>query len=202
MKVVKLIVGQLQTNCYLAIYNDQCLIIDPGDDADYIISTIKDLEVKPIGLLATHGHFDHLLSATELKLAYSIPFYLHKADLPILKRTQSTAKHFTGLSVDPPPKADRFLKDGDILRVGKSELKVIETPGHTQGSISLKGKGIIFVGDLIFAGGGVGRTDLQGGNTKLLDKSIKKILKLPKNTIIYPGHGEETTVEEEKKFFK
>lgn len=202
MKVIKLIVGQLQTNCYLFIDKGQCLIIDPGDDADFIISTIRDLEVKPIGLLATHGHFDHLLSATELKLAFEIPFYLHKADLPILKRTESTAKYFTGLSVDPPPPVDKYLKKGQILRVGKGKLRVIETPGHTQGSIILKGKGIVIVGDLIFAGGGVGRTDLPGGDSNLLNTSIKKILSLPKDTIIYSGHGEETTVEEEKKFFK
>ena len=204
MKIEKLIVGQLQTNCYLVIAIRQlaekqsrreCLIIDPGDDADYIISRIRDLEVKPIGIVATHGHFDHLLAATELKLAFNIPFYLHKADLPILKRTQPTAKYFTGLEVDPPPEVDCYLKEGHFIKVGGIKIKVMETPGHTPGSISLYIKGKIFVGDLLFAGGGVGRTDLQGGDAKLLDASIKKILKLPKNTIIYPGHGEKTTTE-------
>ena len=202
MKIEKLIVGQLQTNCYLIIAVRQleekqsrreCLIIDPGDDADFIINRIRDLELKPIGIVATHGHFDHILSVTELKLAFGIPFYLHKADLSILKRTQSTAKYFTGLEVDPPPPVDKYLKKGQILKVGRGNLKVIETPGHTPGSISLysnKDK-VVFVGDLLFAGGGVGRTDLQGGNAKLLDVSIKKILKLPKNTVVYPGHGEE-----------
>ena len=190
MKTKTLIVGQLQTNCYLLIDNGQCLIIDPGDDADFIISRIRDLEVKPIGIVATHGHFDHILSATELKLAFGIPFYLHKADLPILKRTQPTAKYFTGLEVDPPPPVDKYLKKGQILKVGKGKLKVVETPGHTPGGISFYIKGAVFVGDLMFAGGGVGRTDLQGGNAKLLKASIKKILKLSKNITIYPGHGE------------
>ena len=191
MKIEKLIVGQLQTNCYLLIANERCLIIDPGDDADFIISRIRELEVKPIGIIATHGHFDHLLAATELKLAYGIPFYLHKADLPILKRTKSTAKYFTGLSVDPPPPVDKYLKKGQILKVSKGKLRVIETPGHTPGSISLYTKDMVFVGDLLFADGGVGRTDLQGGDAKMLDASIKKIMKLPKNTIAYSGHGEE-----------
>lgn len=190
MKIIKLVVGQLQTNCYLLIDHNQCLIIDPGDDGDFIINKIKDMEVRPIGIIATHGHFDHILAATELKLAFNIPFYLHKNDLPILKRTRLTAKYFTGVETDPPPEADRELKEGQIIKVGSKRLRVIETPGHTPGGISLYVKGAVFVGDLIFKDG-VGRTDLAGGDSNMLDISIKKISELPKETIVYPGHGDE-----------
>lgn len=201
MKVERLVVGQLSTNCYLISSSGKALILDPGDDGDYIARRIQDLGLAPQAILATHGHFDHILAATELKLAFKIPFYLHKADLPILVRTQSTAKFFTGLTVDPAPKVDKFLKEGQVVKIGKESLEVVATPGHTQGSVSFYAKDMVFVGDLIFAGGGRGRTDLAGGSKGLLDKSVKKILKLAKETIILPGHGEETIVEKELKCF-
>lgn len=210
MKVETLIVGQLNTNCYLVFDEDsrQTFIIDPGDDGDYIIRKIHDLDLKPQAILATHAHFDHILAATELKLALKIPFYLHKNDLPILKRTQSTAKYFTGLSADPPIFPDKFLKDSQILKLEDLSFRVIETPGHTQGSVTffvcdrIEKMLCIFVGDLLFAGGSHGRTDLEGGNYQKLKNSIKKILSFPPKTIIYPGHGKATTVEKERKFYQ
>jgi len=226
MSVEILVVGQLATNCYL-FYDEnsrEAFVIDPGDDGEYIFNKIRDLELKPQAILATHAHFDHILAVTELKLAFNIPFYLNAKEAKILKRTQPTAKHFTGLKVDPPAKVDKFLKEGQILRLGNLSLKVLETPGHTPGSLSYLAndptfesgcstlpirpcstpdsstgrrgsRGIIFTGDLIFSQGGYGRTDLQGGNFEELQRSIKKILSLPSETIIYPGHGESTTVE-------
>ena len=212
MLVEVLIVGQLATNCYLFYDKDSrgCFIIDPGDDADFIINRIKDLDLKPQLILATHGHFDHVLAITELKLAFNIPFYLSAKDAKILKRTQSTARYFTGIEPDPPAKIDKFLKEGQILNLGglnNLSLKVLETPGHTPGSLSYLARAcasnkIIFVGDLIFAGGGYGRTDLKGGDFKKLQQSIKKVLSLPLKTVIYPGHGEETSVGEEREFYK
>ena len=206
MPVETLPVGQLQTNCYL--YYDaatrKALIIDPGDDADFILQKIKDLSLTPLSIVATHGHFDHLLAATELKLAFNLPFLLHPADQPLLKRTRQTALFFTGLYPDPPPPIDRPLKPGQLLRVGESRLKVIATPGHTPGSVSLYSKEdrLAFVGDLLFAHGDVGRTDLWGGNPQKLQTSIKKILSLPENTRLYPGHGPATTVAEEKPYHR
>lgn len=206
MKAEKLIVGQLNTNCYLVFDEDsrQTFIIDPGDDGEYIIRKIHDLDLKPQAILATHAHFDHILAATELKLALKIPFYLHKNDLPILKRTQPTAKYFIGLNVDPPVQVDHFLTKGQILKAGNLVLQVLETPGHTQGSVSFyaKKKRLIFVGDLFFAGGSHSRTDLKGGDYQKLKNSIKKILSLPPKTIIYPGHGKATTVKKERKFYQ
>lgn len=203
MKVESLVVGQLQTNCYLVYCQKTggCLIIDPGDDADFIFNKIKDLDLKPVAIVATHGHFDHVLTVTELKLAYKIPFYLHKKDWTLIKRAGKSAEYFVGTKADPIIKPDKFIKEGDWIKFGQEKLKVIETPGHTPGSISLysqKDK-LVFVGDLIFAYGGVGRTDFSYANQKRLEESIEKILKLPNKTIIYPGHGEQTTIKEVKR---
>jgi len=199
MKVETLIVGNLSTNCYLVYSDQKVIIVDPGDDTDFIIRKIKDLELEPQAIIATHGHFDHVLAVTELKLAFKIPFYIHKDDEFLLKRMSQTSKYFTGFDPGPAPKPDNFLKEN--LKIGKDIFKVIPTPGHTSGSISLYAKGLVFVGDLLFSGGGVGRTDLAGGSKELLNISIKKIIKLPKDTIIYPGHGGETTIAELQSYF-
>lgn len=205
MQIETLVVGQLKTNCYLVFCQEtrETLIIDPGDDGDFIINRIRDLDLEPKAIVATHGHFDHVLAVTELKLTYQIPFYLHKKDFKILKRAQPTARYFLDTAVDPVIMPDKFLKEGIKIKFGREVLKVLETPGHTQGSISLfGGKKHLFAGDTIFAGGSYGRTDLEGGDSKKVDISIKKLLKLPKETIIYPGHGETTTVANEIRFWQ
>ncbi|MEJ2441515.1 MAG: MBL fold metallo-hydrolase [Patescibacteria group bacterium] len=198
LKVKTLVVGQLQTNCYLVIdgKSEEAIIIDPGDDADYIIRILSDLNIKPKEIIATHGHFDHVLGVTELKFAYKIPFLIHKADEFLLERQQATAKHFLEVDVDPASCVDKYLKEGDEIKLGKFSFKVIETPGHTPGSISLycKEAGIVFVGDVIFEGGGRGRTDFAYSDEKELINSIKKLLKLPGKTKVYSGHGNEARI--------
>ena len=192
MKVEKVVVGQLQTNCYL-VWDEESLegvIIDPGDDADYILRRVGDFNLSLRFILATHGHFDHILGVTELKLALNIPFLIHQKDLFLLKRAGKTAKFFTGVEAGPVLPPDKFIKEGDKIKFGKESLRVIETPGHTPGSISFYSLGFLFSGDLIFAEG-VGRTDFTYSSKEELQKSIEKVLKLPKETIIYPGHGEE-----------
>jgi hydroxyacylglutathione hydrolase len=209
MLVKTLKVGQLQTNCYLFYDDDsrQCLIIDPGDDADLIVNQIKDLDLKPEAILATHGHFDHILAVAELKLAFKIPFYLNAKDAKILKRQQSTGQYFLGYPVDPVVPPDKYLKAGVKVKAGKlppaGGLKVMATPGHTPGSVSFycQKQNLVFGGDLIFSHGGYGRTDLKGGDFEQLQKSIAKILKLPAATMIYPGHGEKTQVKLERKYY-
>lgn len=205
MQIRKLVTGQLQANCYL-VFDDRAsdvVIIDPGDDADYIMRVIADLKKTPSRIIATHGHFDHVLAVTELKLAYNIPFLMHKDDEFLLKRLQSTAKHFLGLEVAPPPSVDKYLKKDDVIKIEKSIFKIIETPGHTPGGISLycKKEKIIFVGDTVFEKGGVGRTDFVYASNHQLIESIQKLLKLPENTVVYTGHGSETTIKEIKTYF-
>lgn len=202
MKVISLPVGQMQANCYL-IYGElpgDTLIIDPGDDADYIERIISDHKLNPIKIIATHGHFDHILAVTELKLAYNIPFLINQKDEFMVENMKKSAKHFLGIDVDPPPEIDEYLKDGDKLTDGNIELEVVETPGHTPGSICLylPREKLILTGDTLFAGGGVGRADFSYSSSQDLGNSLKKIFKLPAKTTIYPGHGRESTLGEEK----
>jgi len=206
MKVINLIVGQLKTNCYLVFDKETrvCLIIDPGDDVDYIMKIIADEKLKPVKIIATHGHFDHILAVTELKLAYNIPFLMHKDDEFLLERMNSSVKFFLGVnSKIPIPKVDEYLENGDSLQIANCELKIVSTPGHTPGGITLycKKEKLAFVGDLVFAGGAVGRTDFAYSSHEDLQKSIEKILKLPGDTKLYCGHGEVTTIFEFKKDF-
>jgi len=203
MKVEKLRVGQLQSNCYL-VYDSQSkegVIIDPGDDADFVLNRLRDLEIKPLFILATHGHFDHVMAVEELKLALKIPFLINQKDLFLIKRTVPTARFFTGERGVLSPQTDRFLKEGDqIIFGGEKQLKVIFTPGHSPGGVAFLGRGVVFTGDTLFAQG-VGRTDLSYSSRQdLLDSIKNKLFKLPDETIVYPGHGEITTIGEEKQF--
>ena len=176
------------------------IIIDPGDDADYIINQINDSNKKPSKIVATHGHFDHLLAATEVVLAYDIPLLLHKDDEFLLKRLQSSAKHFIGVETDPPPTVGGYLTEGEKIILGRYKFKIISTPGHTPGGVALycKEAKTLFVGDTVFDNGGVGRTDFKYADSEELVKSIKILLKLPGDTVVYPGHGDKTTITEVK----
>lgn len=202
LKTRTLPVGQLATNCYLVISDKQALIIDPGDDADFIMRIISDEDVTPRKIVATHAHYDHILAVTELKLAYKIPFLMHRKDEFLLKEMKKSAKYFSGISTDPIPKVDKYIKGGDTLTINNQKLNIIDTPGHTPGSVTLydDSSRSLFVGDLIFALGGVGRTDFRYSKAFDLKESIKKILKLPSETKVYPGHGEETTIGESRKY--
>jgi len=204
MEVVKLPVGQLQSNCYIVWQTgeEDCVIIDPGDDADFIIRRINDLGLNPSQIVATHGHFDHVLAALELQLAFNIPFLIHEKDQFLLDRQRDTALHFTKVDAGPPPMKIQYIKEGTKLLLRNMTMQILHTPGHTPGSICLYSEqdDKIFVGDLIFSGGGVGRTDLSYANPVDLSKSIKKILDLPEQTVIYPGHGDETIVANERMY--
>ena len=194
-----LVVGQLQTNCYLVFDKKtrEAVIIDPGDDAEFIIQKIKDLDLKPQFILATHGHFDHILGALELKLAFKIPFLVHKKDEFIVKRAGRTADYFVKGESNLTPKIDKYIKEGDEIVFGKEgELKVVETPGHSPGGVFFLNEGVCFSGDTLFKQA-IGRTDYSYGSSKDLLESLKKIFKLPKEMIVYPGHGEVTIIEKE-----
>ncbi len=169
-----LVVGQMRTNCYIA----DGVIIDPGDDAEYIMAHVQN----PRMIIATHGHFDHVMAAYALQLAYNIPFYMHPDDFFLLRHMQSSAKHFLGLkTVDPPPQPTAIPRS----------IRFIHTPGHTPGSICLPLGNSLVVGDTVFAGGAVGRTDFSYSDPIKLSDSLKKIRSHPKGTRILSGHGEE-----------
>ncbi|MBM3285568.1 MAG: MBL fold metallo-hydrolase [Candidatus Aminicenantes bacterium] len=193
------VVGPLDTNCYLVFCREtlECAVIDPGAEAGRIFPVIAEFGLKPVLILNTHGHIDHTGANRDIKEKFNIPLCIHPLDRALLEKMQQfELSFFLGARESPP--ADRLLGDSELISIGKSDLRVIHTPGHTAGSISLLGDGILFSGDTLFCGG-VGRTDLPGGSMRDLEESIKtKILTLPPETIVLPGHGPWTTVGEEK----
>ena len=200
--VLKLQVGQLHSNCYIVkVSKADAVIIDPGDDAEFIIEKLQTAELTPLAILATHGHFDHIMAGFSLQAAFNIPFYIHKKDDFLLTRMRQTALHFH--ETDPgPPAIPTFFEEKTKLRIGDSEIKIIETPGHTPGSVSFRIGDNLFVGDLLFADGTIGEVTHSYSDREKDKKSIKKILKLDTDFVVYPGHGEEITVGELKDKFK
>ena len=200
LNVKKLSVGALQTNCYIG-FDEQSLtaaIIDPGDDAEYIHNVIRDFNLKPHVVVATHVHFDHILAAFEIQHAYKIPFRLHSKDEFLVKRMKESATYFLKREiVEQPPQIQGLLELKKPVKVGTVELEIIETPGHTPGSICLysKAERILFSGDTLFADG-VGRTDFKYSSSDDLHLSLEKLLVLPSDTIVYAGHGREFSLGE------
>jgi hydroxyacylglutathione hydrolase len=197
-KIHTLVVGRLQTNCYVLQSGSTALIVDPGDEPERILRFLTDIGLNPIQIIATHSHFDHVLGVETIQRDLNIPFLIHRDDLSLLQSMQSRVRQFMGLEVSSPPKVDAFLKDGDTLNLGGETIKVLHTPGHSPGSISLSGQGYVLTGDALF-NQSIGRTDLPGGDLKTLMHSIKeRLFKLDDNTTVYPGHGPETTIGDEK----
>ncbi len=197
-KIHALMVGRLQTNCYIVQSGVEVMIVDPGDEPERILRFIKDINVTPTRILATHTHFDHVLGVDEVRTATKAPFLIHSDDLQMLQSMQSRVRQLMGFGVPPPPKVDGYVKDGDFLKVGDETIHVIHTPGHSPGSISLSGDGYVLTGDALF-NQSIGRTDLPGGDLNTLIHSIReKLFKLDDDTTVYPGHGPETTIGDEK----
>jgi len=197
-KIHTLVVGRLQTNCYILESDSTALVIDPGDEPERILRFLNDLKVKPIQIIATHTHFDHVLGVDEIRKKLDIPFLINHDDLSMLESMQSRVRQFMGMTVPPPPRVDRFLTDGELLTVGHDTVKVLHTPGHSPGSISLAGLGYVFTGDALF-NQSIGRTDLPGGDLDTLIQSItKRLFSLADDTVVYPGHGPETSIGDEK----
>ncbi|MGB9642891.1 MAG: MBL fold metallo-hydrolase [Candidatus Ratteibacteria bacterium] len=195
VKIIKLTVGQMATNCYLIYDNDNStLMIDPGADADSILTHIEKRKLNIRYIINTHGHYDHI-GANHIKnlLNNHVLLGIHKNDEEYLKNPELNLSTLLGDGyVSDSP--DFFLEDGQVIKVTeKIILSVIHTPGHTPGSVCLKLGNFLLSGDLLFCGG-VGRTDIPGGNERLLYKSLYKISQLDKNMIVLPGHGPETTI--------
>lgn len=197
IRVEFLVVGPVSTNCYLGINEEskEALIVDPGDRADQIQAMIEREGVKPVAILLTHGHFDHMMAAAELRRIYEIPVYAGEKEQEVLESaalnlsTGFIRKAYT-------MKADHYLSDGEELILAGSRIKVLETPGHTPGGCCyyLAEEGILFSGDTLFCQS-VGRTDFPGGSFDEIKKSIKeKLFLLPAETICYCGHGEGTRI--------
>lgn len=199
--IVKILtVGIVETNCYIVGCEETraAAIIDPGDEVERILEEVKKLELEVKYILNTHAHFDHSGGNAGLKEATGAPLAIHPLELPLL-RMKGGAEYF-GLDMVQSPDPDIELQEGDILEVGNLRLEVIFTPGHTPGHVSFyeRSNGVVFDGDVLFAGG-IGRTDMPGGSYKALMHSIhQKLLTLPGETKVCPGHGPLTTVEDER----
>ena len=203
MKIDRLILGAYQTNCYILRQSEadrDCLIIDTGLEAGELIDFLGRDKLNPVAVVLTHGHADHITGVTALRKSYpDIKVYIHKLDGKMLTAAKDNLSAMAGVPFSTE-QADFSLEEGTIIEQAGIKLKVLHTPGHTPGGISLyaKNEGIIFVGDTVFAGS-VGRTDMPGGSTIQLIKSIKeKLCVLPDETIVYPGHGPTTTMAQEK----
>ena len=195
MFIKRVVVGALETNCYILADPEtrEAAIIDPGSNGNGIKREIEKRGFNIKCIINTHGHGDHISSNGKFKA----PIYIHRLDAGFLRNSKLNMSASFGFSIKIP-EASRTLEEGDIIEIGSCELKVIHTPGHTPGSISLLGKGFVFTGDTLFMGG-VGRTDFPYGSEKKLIDSIKeKLLILDDNTIVYPGHGPSSTIGAEK----
>jgi len=191
-------VGPMDNNCYIIGCEEtrEAAVIDPGAEGGRILHKLEDLKLKCSYIILTHGHADHLGALGQVLDATGAQVMIHGGDADMLISPGRNLSMFTGMSLKFKA-ADRLLKDGDTVLVGKIELKIFHTPGHTQGGISILAGGKLITGDTLFAGS-VGRSDFPGGNHDQLIKSIKeKIMVFPPETPVYPGHGPSSTVGEE-----
>jgi hydroxyacylglutathione hydrolase len=198
--IKKLEVGPIMANCFIlgCETTKEAAVIDPGDDADRILMTLAKENLTVKYLVNTHGHFDHVGANKRMKEVTGAPLAIHTEDVPMLSQLSRSAASF-GLAAENSPEPDLLLHDGDTVTFGDITLKVIHTPGHSRGGICLYTQGHLFAGDTLFAGS-IGRTDLPGGDYDTLIASIKeKLLSLPDDTIVYTGHGPETTIANEKR---
>ena len=195
-KVDRFEVGPMAANCYVVTHiptKDACLI-DPGGEPKRIRDFMKTNDLNPKFIINTHGHGDHILGNGY----FGVPIYIHRLEKDFLTNPDLNLSAHLGLSLKTP-KASKLLEDGEKIYLNDLELEILHTPGHTPGGISVKLDGVIFTGDTLFAGS-VGRTDLPDGDEKVLLGSIrKKLFTLDEDTVVYPGHGQKSTIGEEKR---
>ena len=198
-----LTVGLLEVNCYILgdEKTKEAVVIDPGGDEEDILEALKNAELDLKYIIDTHGHFDHVDANQPLKKATGARIAIHEVDAQMLNHPSEEAMLFTGNRLRSS-QADLLLKEGDLISFGPYQLKVLHTPGHTPGGISLvlEGEPSVYVGDLLFAGS-IGRTDFPGGSFDDLIQAVRtKIFTLGDRYSVYPGHGPATSVGHERKY--
>ncbi|MEI4791377.1 MBL fold metallo-hydrolase [Bacillus sp. FJAT-53060] len=189
--------GYVQANAYIWTNKQrECLIFDPGGEAQKLISYVKEKKLTPLAILLTHAHFDHIGAADEVRAKWGLPLYVHEEEKEWLTNAElngSARLIKNGITVK---KAEKLITSEGTLQIGSFTLEMFHTPGHSPGSVSYysKQEGFVISGDTLFQGG-IGRTDLVGGSQEVLLQSIHdKLLSLPESTLVLSGHGEETTV--------
>ncbi len=200
MIIKKLTVGPIMANCFIVGCEEtkEAVVIDPGDEADKILMALAKSHLTVKYIINTHGHFDHVGANKRLSEVTKAPILIHTLDAPLLNQLSATAAAW-GLKTENSPEPDRLLEDGDTITFGTITLKVIHTPGHSPGGISLYTDGHVFVGDTLFAGS-IGRTDFPGGDYEVLIAAIRnKLFTLGDDVKVHPGHMGDTTIGVEKK---
>lgn len=204
MLLKTVVVTEFMTNCFILgdEHTKKAFVIDPGGEADKILRQIESLGMEIVAIVNTHAHVDHIGAIREVRDATGARIMMHRSELPLLQSASRMGRLF-GIHVEQPPDPDRFLEEGDEVSVGNGlSLKVIETPGHSPGGITLvssEGK-LCFAGDTLFAGS-IGRTDLPGGDYHTLIASIKsRLLPLGDDIKVLPGHGPATTLGAERRY--
>jgi hydroxyacylglutathione hydrolase len=198
MIINKLVVGPLENNCYTIAdeHTREAFIVDPGDEPDRILDLIRENNFKLNYIVCTHAHFDHIAVISDIKQEIDTKVVLHRDDLELYRNVKKQAALW-GYELDSLPDPDLFVAEGDTLAIGSLKFVILHTPGHSQGGICIYGEGIIITGDTLFAGS-VGRTDLHGGDMEKLKISYKRLMSLPEDIKVLPGHGPETTIKKEK----
>ena len=203
MKIDLFVLGAYQTNCYIlrnSAAAGDCLIVDTGLEAGELVDFLQKHKLNPVAVVLTHGHVDHISGLVELREKYpDVKVYIHKLDAEMLTGASSNISSLMGQRFSTAP-ADFVCEQGDVIESAGIKLEVIHTPGHTPGGVCLysSDEGIVFVGDTLFADS-IGRTDFPGGSMSRLVESIKeKLLTLPDDTVVHPGHGPTTTIAQEK----
>jgi glyoxylase-like metal-dependent hydrolase (beta-lactamase superfamily II) len=196
-----LAVGPIMANCFIlgCEQTKTAVVVDPGDEADRILLELAQDQLTVKHIINTHGHFDHVGANKQVKAATGADIMIHAADAPLLEHLSASASAF-GLACEDSPAPDRLLDEGDQVTFGELTLKVLHTPGHTPGGISLYSDGCVFVGDTLFAGS-IGRTDFPGGDYDTLIASIQqKLFPLGDDVRVFTGHGPETSIGTERQY--
>ena len=200
MILERIVVGNLETNCYIfgSSREKEVTVIDPGGSPELILSVLYGLTARVRYIINTHGHVDHIAGNRRIKKRTGADICIHRADSQMLIDARKNFSDLLAVPITSPP-ADRFLRGGDVIRLGELELKVVHTPGHSPGGISLVSDGLVFTGDTLFAGS-IGRWDFPGASYNLLLASVRnRLLILDEEMIVYPGHGPISTIGAEKR---
>ena len=201
-KLQSLVLGPVMTNVYFLENPEtkELVLIDPADAAERIFRKISDMEGKPVAVLLTHGHFDHILALEEVRKKYAVPVYAEEEEEAVLENPEWNLSGWQGLSLSA--KADRLLTDGDVLQLAGMEIHVLHTPGHTRGSCCyyIPDQKMAFTGDTLFCES-YGRTDFPTSSSAAIQSSVRRLLKeLPADIDVFPGHDSFTRIEEERKY--
>lgn len=192
--------GVFAENCYIVADREagDAVLVDPGEEAGLFLARLRTEGLRLSAIWLTHAHLDHVAGIAAVKAEHDVPIWLHPADRPLYDRAPDQARMFLGTTLPPLPAPDRVIVPGEPMRVGSCEFAVAHVPGHSLGSVAFLTDGVAIVGDVLFAGS-VGRVDLPGGSGPTLLASIRDVLlPLPDETVVYAGHGPETTIGQER----